>query len=142
MITRIRERDLEPRDLGNNLVSHFSTWRARVPHKSEDLLTWKTILDHRNYLYTLIRKKLFKVLAAASITNHTQSAINEQDLNKKLNYLNDNIWNNLKYVSIERKNGYYGNLKTCINVGYLNPDGMENPSEIYMAYKEQVLILI
>ena len=127
-----------------------------MPSSVEDLTIWKTILDQRNYLYHLIKKRLELLLAAtaaasnanppiaSSGTNSNNNTVpstpsrdtNITDVEKKLGYFSDIIWNNLKYASVERRFGFFGQMKGP-NRSIWN-DSPQTPGEVYLSMKEQV----
>ncbi len=48
------------------LTSHMSTWKCHMPHKFEDLTLWKFIMEQRNSIYTLVEKRMLKIIRVAS----------------------------------------------------------------------------
>ena len=156
IISKIREKeyvDGMKEHFAHQLIAHMDIWKSRMPSKVEDLTIWKTIVDQRNYLYNLIKKRLDLLLANA---NANQNQANNPmggmgtmpstpgketgitDVEKKLGYFSDIIWNNLKYASIERRFDFFGQLKgTNRQIWNEIP---QTPGEIYLSMKEQVLI--
>lgn len=126
------------------LTSHMNTWKCRMPHKYEDLTLWKLIIDQRNFIYSLVKKRLFKILNVSNALPPAGMDANGQpippnahpshDIQKKLNYFSDMIWNNLKYAAVERGFDYYGTLRTLPSA-----ETATSPGEAYMNYKEQIL---
>lgn len=68
IISKIKEKesmDVMKEHFTHQLIAHMDIWKSRIPSKVEDLTIWKTIMDQRNYLYNLIKKKLETLLTTA-----------------------------------------------------------------------------
>ena len=94
--------DFEP--IMNDLNTNLNNWRERIPSKFENLTTWKTIIDQRNFLYGILKNKL-----NSSLNNTIFEG--EADLNTKLSIFHDIVWNNLKYMKVERVFNIYGSIQ-------------------------------
>lgn len=141
MISKIKDRESSeaPKEhFANQLVAHMEVWKSRMPAKHEDLTVWKSILDQRNFLYSYIKKRLEMVINSTQTSNSTttpEGGLSEID--KKLNYFSDIIWNNLKYASIERKFEHFGQVRSGSTQFW--KDNPSNPGEMYLSIKEQVM---
>ena len=51
-----------------DVIQNINSWRERLPHSSESLVYFKSILDQRNFAYGLLYKRL-KVLLGTIITD-------------------------------------------------------------------------
>jgi len=159
IISKIKEKeyvDVMKEHFAHQLIAHMDIWKSRMPSKVEDLVIWKAVIDQRNFLYGLVKKRLELLLnnastsasAAGAMTGGPGSAGNTvpstpgkeliTDVEKKLGYFSDIIWNNLKYSSIERRFDYFGQTKGN-SFKPTHAESLQTPGEVYLSVKEQIM---
>ena len=112
------------------MIMHMNLWRERLPHKYEDLTTWKMITDQRNFIYYTLQKRLARYL------KNFLTSTDENDNMNKLCSFQDITWNTLKYGQIERSYGYFGNI---IKLNEKKDTSNFQIPEVFMKTRETVL---
>jgi hypothetical protein len=119
--------------LFQEMIMHMNLWRERLPHKNEDLTTWKMIIDQRNFIYFTLQKRLARYLK-----NFLTSSDENDNMNKLCSF-QDVVWNNLKYGQIERSYGYFGNI---IKTNEKKDTSTFQLPEVFMKTRETVIYLL
>ena len=108
-----------------SIFNEINTWRERLPHKFENMGTWRSILEQRSMIFRHLRKRMQSILdPILTSINSTESA------EKLLIPYQDIEWNSLMMIKQQRNFGVYS-IKD-----YKTPDDQLYYDEVPIKNKE------